>query len=248
MRLTILFLVLTLVLTVTAAPAPTPGIKGFIKWVGRKLGLRHRAPPVVPPVVVNHLPVYSIGELAIGNRPDPILTALFEKLEAEQNVAGVYRLSCGKTAIEAAFNDLMAQYPAILAGTAAPHFDPNMERDVAANLVKEYLKKATNRLLTLQSLPEFASGNEGRVRAAIEGLPGENQIVLDQILEHIKAMVAKGQQMVDKSQIMTAENLAIVFGPNLFQEGGDVMGEGTQAKNAVEFMVTHEDRLFPEEN
>jgi len=245
MRLTILFLVLALVLTVTAAPAPAPSLRKFIKWVGRKLGLRHRAPPVIPPPVVNGLPVYSIGDLVKdSNEPpgDPILAVLFARIESVNDVGGCYRVEGTKEQTDAAFNDLIGQYPAILGG-AAPHIDPNLEINVAASLAKRYLRNSVRRLLPLDILAQLSSGNLETVRAAVLGLTEESQIVLEQILEHILALF-------ERHSPLTSATIGAVLANSLFEDGtGTVKEQSDQIKSmgpALQFLIEHKAQLFLE--
>jgi hypothetical protein len=220
------------------SPSPKPVLKRFLRWAKKKLRIRRRPQPqqVQPP----NQQTYSFLDFVNPEAEvaDPILAALFAKIEAENDVKGVYRVGGNQGAIDTAFENLKTQFPAIRGG-AAPVLPQDVDMTLAGDLVKRYLRGSSDRILTTEQAQQLATKNLETARNIINGLDRENAYVLDQILEHIHTLIH------DKHALMNANGFARLFSTFVFPEATGL--DGIQAPtDAFEYLIEHEAELFPE--
>lgn len=149
---------------------------------------------------------------------------------------GVYRLPGQKSRIEKlrALFDSTADVD--LAGTLHRHQPDDI--NVAASLLKLFLRELPDPLLTEQLLPDFATlvhiesveERSRALRSLLCQLPMPNYMVLGWLTRHLAHVAAHSEE-----NKMTLPNLFIVFGPTI-----------RVSQNLLSHFLEHTDELFPD--
>ncbi|CAK1552565.1 unnamed protein product [Leptosia nina] len=206
----------------TGAPAP-PAVTG---WLGAPLERCPADPnhPLVPRAVT--LPADAVE--AYGLR-----------------TVGIYRVpgnAAGVAALAAALDR----------GEPPPEGDPRWaDVHVASSLLKAYLRRLPDPLLTAEMYPAFIAADRSPERAhelrrLVRALPDAHYETLKYLIQHLRRVAAHAQH-----NKMEARNLAIVFGPTLVRAASDDMlamvNDMSSQCRIIESFLTHYTWYFEED-
>ncbi|KAL0893638.1 hypothetical protein ABMA27_013802 [Loxostege sticticalis] len=122
---------------------------------------------------------------------------------------------------------------------------------VASSLLKAYLRRLPDPLLTAEMYPAFIAADRSPERARelrrlVRALPDAHYETLKYLIQHLRRVVAHSS-----ANKMEARNLAIVFGPTLVRAASDDMlamvNDMSSQCRIIESFLTHYDWYFEEE-
>ncbi|CAH0718827.1 unnamed protein product, partial [Brenthis ino] len=158
---------------------------------------------------------------------------------------GVYRVpgnAAGVAALAAALDR----------GEPPPADDPRWaDVHVASSLLKAYLRRLPDPILTKHLYPAFIAADRSPARARelrrlVQALPAAHYATLRYLAQHLRRVVAHAA-----ANKMEARNLAIVFGPTLVRAAGDDMlamvNDMSSQCRIIESFLTHYEWYFEEE-
>ncbi|XP_047988222.1 rho GTPase-activating protein 21 isoform X2 [Leguminivora glycinivorella] len=158
---------------------------------------------------------------------------------------GVYRVpgnAAGVAALAAALDR----------GEPPPEGDPRWaDVHVASSLLKAYLRRLPDPLLTADMYPAFIAADRSPERARelrrlVHALPEAHYETLKYLIQHLRKVVAHSSH-----NKMEARNLAIVFGPTLVRAASDDMlamvNDMSSQCRIIESFLSHYDWYFEEE-
>eukprot|EP01133_Synstelium_polycarpum_P011923 gene11923-13891_t len=183
-----------------------------------------------------------------ANRPIPMfLEEIFKYLEkTAPTVEGVFRISAGKSAIEALQQKIETSQPLELSTIVDPHVVSSVLKSFFRSLPEPLIFYTSyQRYLPLSSQPQNQHIPE--LKRLISSLPVCNQIVLRNVL----ALCSLVKQHKDVTK-MDLTNLAVVIGPNLMESIPNLKAEDIQkAETFAEFnalfilLVENHQFIFP---
>ncbi|XP_037869455.1 rho GTPase-activating protein 21 isoform X4 [Bombyx mori] len=122
---------------------------------------------------------------------------------------------------------------------------------VASSLLKAYLRRLPDPLLTAHLYPAFIAADQSPDRARelkrlVHALPEAHYETLKYLIQHLRKVVAHSEV-----NLMDARNLAIMFGPTLVRAASDDMlamvNDMSSQCRIIESFLTHYDWYFEEE-
>ncbi|XP_045491359.1 rho GTPase-activating protein 23 isoform X4 [Colias croceus] len=159
---------------------------------------------------------------------------------------GVYRVpgnAAGVAALAAALDR----------GEPPPEGDPRWaDVHVASSLLKAYLRRLPDPLLTAELYPAFIEADRSAERAQalrrlVRALPGAHYATLHYLVRHLRRVAAHAP-----ANKMEPRNLAIVFGPTLVRAASDDMlamvNDMSSQCRIIESFLTHYSWYFEEED
>ncbi|CAG8509180.1 3151_t:CDS:10 [Ambispora leptoticha] len=160
---------------------------------------------------------------------------------------GIYRKTGG-------FSQMRAIVAAFEQGDEINLDDPNEFNDIGAvtSVLKQYFRQLPNPLFTFDLYPKFLEALSikdqeeklEKFRTLISQLPKENYATLKFLMHHLQRIRENASE-----NLMTAKNLAVVFGPTLLR-GPDANSEilDMNHKNAaIEYIILNTEQLFQDE-
>ncbi|KAI5638498.1 rhoGAP domain-containing protein [Phthorimaea operculella] len=137
-------------------------------------------------------------------------------------------------------------------GEPPPEGDPRWaDVHVASSLLKAYLRRLPDPLLTAEMYPAFIAADRSperhrELRRLVHALPEAHFETLKYLIQHLRRVVAHSS-----FNKMEARNLAIVFGPTLVRAASDDMlamvNDMSSQCRIIESFLTHYDWYFEEE-
>ncbi|XP_045514310.1 rho GTPase-activating protein 21 isoform X2 [Pieris brassicae] len=242
--------------TVSMVGPPTPTLPSSPKnktWKGRMAKQLRRmhpgtAGPPAPPAVTGWLgaPLERCPSDPSHPTVPRAVTLPAEAVEAYGlRTVGVYRVpgnAAGVAALAAALDR----------GEPPPEGDPRWaDVHVASSLLKAYLRRLPDPLLTAEMYPAFIAADRSTERARelkrlVQALPEAHYETLKYLIQHLRRVASQAQY-----NKMEARNLAIVFGPTLVRAASDDMlamvNDMSSQCRIIESFLTHYTWYFEEE-
>eukprot|EP00727_Mastigamoeba_balamuthi_P013485 m51a1_g876 putative domain containing protein (481) ;mRNA; f:870306-872635 len=170
-----------------------------------------------------------------------VIHRLVEFIEAHDGItqSGIFRISGMHLQVQKLVEAFDTGVPANVEAFLADLGDVN----VATNALKTYVRELPEPLLTFERYKQFVDAGQDAAKLAelVKGLPRPNRLTLHYIMEHLVRVAAKSDV-----NMMTPQNLAIVFGPTILRASESEAQAAAADSDRVNAVCAAMIALFPE--
>ncbi|KAI9807448.1 MAG: Rho-type gtpase-activating protein [Piccolia ochrophora] len=172
-----------------------------------------------------------------------VVTRCIEEVELRgMDIEGIYRKTGGNSQVKAIQEGFERSDDYDIS-------DPGLDITAVTSVLKQYFRRLPNPLLTFEAYDGMLESNsilddEGRasfMRSIIQQLPPRHQDCLEFLIFHLARVAA-----MEKENLMTPKNLAVVFAPTLMRDHSidREMTDMHSKNNAIQFLIENNKTIF----